>query len=517
MLFNSLIFIFAFLPVSLGGYYLLCATPLKPLRFAFLSLMSMVFYAHASWLFAVLLALSTAANLGLALLIQRLRDAGRTRAMQAVLMLGVTGNLLFLGYFKYTDFFLRILNGALGLRLPLQHLPLPIGISFYTFLFMASLADVARREIGKVRPDEFVSFSLFYPHLLAGPIVHYQELVPQMAVGPFWRRVPAHMVVGLAIFAIGLFKKTVLADTLAIYANRIFPVADAGGHPGVVSSWLGALGFTLQIYFDFSGYSDMAIGLSRLFGFRLPLNFHSPLKSANIVDYWRRWHMTLQRFIVAYLYPALAIPLTRWSVDRRMGDWVSFAVSVAMPTILTFVVVGFWHGAGWTYLLFGLMHGLYITVCEAWRKVRRNRRWRKVKVGRAETLAAHVLLLLAVIVAHVVFRAKTLAGAFAILGGMAGLGAGPEVAAPYAALGPWTNLVFVVLGYAFVLTLPNTQQIMGRYSPALDWDKWRKVAPPLVRLGFRPTPAWALAIGLILFLGIAFVMRGQTEFIYFRF
>ena len=517
MLFNSLIFLLAFLPASLTGYYLISATGLRAWRFNFLSIMSLLFYAYASWTFAALLAASTAVNLILAKLIERARDAARPGAARSVLTAGVIGNLLFLGYFKYSDFVIDNLNQALGLRLPLPHPSLPIGISFYTFLFMASLSDVARREIRHLDGKAYVSFSLFYPHLLAGPIVHWQDLVPQMRPGPSWWRVQSHLVIGTVIFSIGLFKKTVMADTIAIYVNQVFAISDTGGHPGFYSCWLASLSFTLQIYFDFSGYSDMAIGLARMFGFRLPLNFHSPLKSPNILEYWRRWHMSLLRLVVEYLFPFFAIPLNRWSINLQLGDWPSFAVSVAAPAILTLIVLGFWHGAGWTFLLFGLMHGFYIVSCEAWRKICRSQRWRKVRAGWTERFAAHVLLLLAVITAHAVFRAKTIASAFAILSGMVGLATGPEFLAPNAARGPWSNLVLVALGYAFVLILPNTQQIMGRYSPALDWPKWRHVALPDVTIQFRPTPTWAIGMGLVLFFGIVFIMRGQSEFIYFRF
>jgi D-alanyl-lipoteichoic acid acyltransferase DltB (MBOAT superfamily) len=516
MLFNSLLFIFLFLPVSLGGYYLLCATPLLRWRFAFLSLMSMVFYAFASWRFAALLAVSTAVNLLAAKTIQRLRDAGQGRASYTVLAAGIVANLLFLCYFKYLGFFVVNLNAIAGTALPVPSIALPIGISFYTFLFMGALVDVARRDIDRVDANQFVSFSLFYPHLLAGPLVHYQELVPQIERRPVLGRIPAHILVGTVIFGIGLFKKTVFADTIALYVAPVFKAAVAGQNPGFESSWLAALSFTLQIYFDFSGYSDMAIGLARMFGFKLPLNFHSPLRARNIVDYWRRWHMTLQRFIVAYLFPALAIPMTRWAVSRRMHEWSDFAVSVAAPTMITFLVVGFWHGAGWTFLMFGAMHGFYIICYEAWKKLRRRGKWRRIKPKRPEILAAHAVLLLSIIVAHVVFRAETVPVSGRILSGMIGFGdANPPAASP--ALGLATNFVLVIIGYLFVLVLPNTQQIMGRYDPALNWAQWRQEAPPVISIKFRPTALWAISIGLILFFGVIFIMRGQSEFIYFRF
>ena len=290
MLFNSLIFIFLFLPVSLLGYYSLCTGGLLRWRFAFLSAMSMVFYAYASWRFAALLALSTGFNLAAAKVIENRRDAGARGAMHWVLRGALVANLLFLCYFKYLGFFVDIVDTASGARWPHPDIALPIGISFYTFLFMGTLVDVSRGAIPHARAGAFVSFSLFFPHLLAGPLVHYEELVPQIERRPFLSRMPAHFLVGFAIFTIGLFKKTVLADTIALYVKPAFAAAEGGQHLEPSLCWLAALSFTLQLYFDFSGYSDMAIGLARMFGYKLPLNFHSPLRSVNIIDFWRRWH-----------------------------------------------------------------------------------------------------------------------------------------------------------------------------------------------------------------------------------
>jgi D-alanyl-lipoteichoic acid acyltransferase DltB (MBOAT superfamily) len=521
MLFNSLEFIFVFLPLSLIVYHVLSRPRLEVWRQPFLMLASLGFYAVGSFKFTLILAVSTAANLGLACLIQHLRDRNARQAMNLVLATGIAANVLYLIYFKYTNFLIGNFDGIFGWRIPCANIILPLGISFYTFQFIASLVDVARGEIKRLRPWYFLSFALFFPHLLAGPIVHYQELVPQMELPPRRSRTLSNIAIGLAIFSIGLFKKTVLADTMSIYADRVFDNAAHGAGVGVVFGWLAAASFTLQLYFDFSAYSDMAIGIARMFGFRLPLNFHSPLRAASIADYWRRWHMTLQRFLVSYLFQPLAIPLSRWAVEHDLGRWPTFWVSVALPTLVTFVIIGAWHGAGWTYVVFGVMHGIYLTVFEFWRlathrRTRGARRAAAVDQTGYRHLWANVLTLIAVLFANVMFRAADVPTALAMFRSMLGFGAG-HLAAAVPALGALPNALAVLLGFAIVLSFSNTQQILQRYSPVFDWEKWRHVALPWITWQWRLKSVPALATGVIFCLGVVFVMRGEARFIYFKF
>src|SRR5689334_9113554 len=279
-----------------------------------------------------------------------------------------------------------------------------------------------------MRPLDFALFASFFPQLIAGPITHYKEIVPQINGPLFGRLIWRNVMVGVVIFAIGLFKKTVIADTLSSYANPLFGDAAQGKALDVTFSWLAAITFTLQLYFDFSGYSDMAIGLGRMFGVKLPLNFHSPLRASNIADYWRRWHMTLQRFIVAYIFQPLSLPLNRWAAGRGLSAWPAFAAGVVIPTLVTFVAVGAWHGAGWTFILFGVMHAIYLSTYEAWAERRRQRRRHLKKIrktlpepGRAQILLGHVITLLCVIYANVMFRAHTVQDALSIWRGMTAL------------------------------------------------------------------------------------------------
>ncbi len=517
MLFNSLSFIFLLLPFALAGYYLLCVSRFEYLRLPFLILVSLIFYAVSALSFTVILCVSAGTNLMFACLIQLLRDRRADRAKHLVLALGILSNLAFLGYFKYADFFISNINQLIESEIPLLHVLLPLGISFYTFQFMASLIDVSRGEVARVRPLYFLSFALFFPHLLAGPIVHYEELVPQMERRSRRRRMMANLAIGVTIFSIGLIKKTVLADTMAAYSTPIYAAVHQGQAVGFVTSWLAALSFTLQVYFDFSAYSDMAIGLARMFGFQLPLNFHSPLRSRSITDYWRRWHMTLQRFIVSYLYQPLAIPLSRWCAQRRLGRWPTLAVATALPTLVVFIAVGFWHGAGWNYIVFGLMHGVYITVYEIWRAAtRRRRRGGKPPDGMITIVWSRALTLFVVVVANVMFRASDITAAGTLYLGMFGFSSGALTVA-YPVMGPLANAGCIAIGILIVFLLPNTQQIVGRYAPVLEWEKWRLIAPPLLNFEWRLNKKWAVATGVAVFLGVSFIMRGATEFIYFNF
>ena len=328
--------------------------------------------------------------------------------------------------------------------------------------------------------------------------------------------------VGLVIFAIGLFKKTVIADTLSSYANPWFADVTHGKALDVTFSWLAAITFTLQLYFDFSGYSDMAIGLGRMFGVKLPLNFHSPLRARSIIEYWRRWHMTLQRFIVAYMFQPLSLPLSRFAAERDLRGWPSFALEIAVPIIVTFVLVGLWHGAGWTFILFGLMHGLYLTVNEAWNLRHKNRNRKRRKQGLAplvekkiEGVFYHVITLLAVGYGNVMFRAASVRDALSIGRGSIGLNGGYD---PNMSLQHGFELgVVILLGVAIIAFMPNTQQIMRRFDPAFNAKEWVDVAPAMLSWTWAPNWAGLLFAGVTLFLGVMFIQRGQAVFLYFNF
>jgi D-alanyl-lipoteichoic acid acyltransferase DltB (MBOAT superfamily) len=421
------------------------------------------------------------------------------------LVFGLAANLSLLAYYKYANFFLASLNDVAGSQLQGWDIILPIGISFFTFTQIAFLVDCHRGLAGEYRFTHYTLFVSYFPHLIAGPVLHHKEMMPQFDARPGPNA--ADFAVGISIFVMGLAKKVLLADPMSVLVGPVFA---PGAEPQLIEAWIGALAYTMQLYFDFSGYSDMAIGLSRLFGVKLPLNFDSPYQAANIGEFWRRWHMTLSRFLRDYLY----VPLG----GNRRGQ-----VARYRNLMLTMVLGGLWHGAGWTFVVWGALHGLYLVVHHAWVGLRGPgpARW----WGRGLTL-------LAVMLAWVVFRAPDLATAGDILLGMAG-GNGVSLprgmaayAQPWLAVGlepafagiRWIDfsgprVPTLLLALALALWAPNTQQIFRHYTPAIE-----KI---IARAGkshwtWTPNRAWSLAFSLV-FLVCLFSMNRVSEFLYFQF
>lgn len=518
MLFSSFIFLFGFLPVTLAVFYGLgrWRTGAK----LALTLLSLAFYAVWRPVHLPLLLFSIAFNYLVGDTIQRRHAEGRANQVKLWLTLGVVTDLGLLAWFKYANFIADNLSLVSGRDLHLGRIALPLAISFFTFQKIGYLIDSARGEAKRIGVLDFALFAAFFPQLIAGPIVHYKEVVPQIRARRFGRLIWRNILVGLVMVSMGLFKKTVIADTLAAYANPMFAAAHDGQQLGAMASWLAAVSYTFQLYFDFSGYSDMAIGLGRMFGVKLPLNFHSPLRAASISDYWRRWHMTLQRFIVAYVFQPLSLPLNRLAATQGLGRWSAFLVGVGVPTFVTFVAIGIWHGAGWTFVLFGVLHALYVCLNAAWREWRTHRHRTLKRAGRvvskpglAEQTAYHLLTLLAVLFGNVLFRAATVGDALSVWRGMVALG-GLGTFTPGFNLG----LVAALFLSAFIIFfMPNTQQIMGRFDPAYNWREWRRVAPPAIPWTWRPSPSGLAFAGVALFLGVMFIQRGQAVFLYFNF
>ncbi len=513
MLFNSYSFLLLYLPVTAFVFFRLGAYSHK-LAAAWLAAASLFFYGWWNPAYVGLLLASIFFNYGVGIALAREWDAERTARRHLILALGVGADLALLGYFKYANFFVDTANRALGLEWEMQEILLPLGISFFTFTQIAFLADA---WAGKAREYNFIHYLLFvtyFPHLIAGPVLHHKEMMPQFARPETYVPAMENIAVGLTIFSIGLFKKAVLADGIAPYANAAFRAADQGESIDLLMAWGGVLAYANQIYFDFSGYSDMAIGLSRVFGVVLPLNFNSPYQATSIADFWRRWHITLSRFLRDYLY----VPLggNRRGPARR---WVNL--------MATMLLGGLWHGASWNFVVWGGLHGLFLAVNHAWVAFREARSWHRLP-----TWLAWALTFAAVLVAWVFFRATTTQGALGMLAGMAGLNGvslPSAIAAPLGGVANWLAQAGVTLrlggGSEFVLTwgwsvallaiallLPNTQEIMRHYRPGLDfvssgtrpWAAW------------RPSVAWAWAIAVLSGAG-ALSLSGATEFLYYQF
>jgi D-alanyl-lipoteichoic acid acyltransferase DltB (MBOAT superfamily) len=512
MLFNSAAFLLLFLPIALLLYHGVFARADR-WRQAFLIVLTVLFYAVGGRKFVLLLLVSVAVNYAVARWITVRRRRGASARVP--LAVGIGFDLALLFYFKY---FAAVIVGAgslFGFNVPLRHIVLPLGISFFTFQQIGFLIDLARGRFEMKRALDYAGFVLFFPQLLAGPIVRYEELVPQLRARPNGAA-SANILVGLTIFAIGLFKKVAIADTLAMVASPVFDASAHGAAPDAIACWVAALAYTAQIYFDFSGYSDMAIGTARMFGVVLPFNFHSPLRATSIIELWRRWHVTLSRWAQSYIFQPLTIPLTRFAADRAPGKRATFLLSFAVPIMLSMVVIGVWHGAGWTFVLFGALQGLYLIVNEAWRMAHRKaRKARKQAPPFYVEPAYRALTLVAFAVSSVAFRAPSLDTAGRMYAAMLGLGG--HAPFPIWPGGLAGAAAILVIPYAIVYLAPNTQNIMTRFDPVLDWAKWRNVDPAPITITWRMNAACAVASAVLLFAGFALMMRGTTNFIYFNF
>ncbi len=497
MVFSSLEFIYLFLPPVLVGYFALRAWGRENLIIWWLIAASLAFYAWWSPLHLLLLIGSVMANFALHRIILRKRSKG-------ALALGIAGNLATLAYFKYADFLIANVNLVPGVDLPALGIVLPLAISFFTFQQISFLCDTWRGEISECDFSRYCLFVVFFPQLIAGPIVLQKDTIPQFTLKVFRGRLSLNLAIGGTLFAIGLFKKIVLADGVAPLASAVFGLADAGHAVPFKAAWIGALAYTFQIYFDFSGYCDMALGLARMFGIRLPMNFNSPYKATSIVDFWRRWHITLSRFLRDYLY----IPLggNRHGPARRYGNLFA-----------TMVLGGLWHGASWNFVIWGALHGFYLTVNHAWSALFPDRSNASSLARAFYTSFGHAVTMIAVIFAWVPFRAETLDGALAVMSGMIGQTVLYDSQAWSAVLAnealSWTQFLVLAL---VVFYAPNSIELVGKYRPVID--AFSAVRARTV-LHWRPSRRWAVAMSGVF--GIALLqlyrLEDLTEFIYFNF
>jgi D-alanyl-lipoteichoic acid acyltransferase DltB (MBOAT superfamily) len=533
MLFNSYPFILLFLPAVLAGFFLL-GPARKGLALDWLILASLFFYAWWRPFNVLLIAPSIAINYALVTLLLRLGD-NRPALSRLAFWGGITFNLAFLAYFKYRNFFMTLSNDLTGTSLTFAQLILPLGISFITFQKIALLVDVRAGRVSQVRLRDYALFVLFFPQLIAGPIVHYRELMPQFAKAPIVLRWP-DCAVGLTLFFTGLFKKVIFADPIAALIAPTWQHA-ATGHPALLQAWAASLGYMLQLYFDFSGYSEMAMGAARLFGIILPYNFNSPMKAASIIDFWSRWHVTLTRFLTGYIFSPLTLGLTRKRaalglpiMGGRRTTLRAFLVLLAYPTMVTMLLAGIWHGAGYQFLVFGALHGVALVANHAWR-LRRPRWWAHEAIS--VIFCSWLLTFLFVVSAEVFFRAGSVADAFGILRGMSGangLTLPMALAAPLNhvlalhATGVWEGgedflriWGWIAAGLFVVLALPNSLEMLAAYDPALGF----KIRPAghtqlLQRLAWSPNAAWAMGLSAVTAGGLLSLDR-LSDFLYWHF
>lgn len=433
-----------------------------------------------------------------------------------VALTGICANLLLLFHFKYSNMFLGSVAGILGFEFELDPIVLPLAISFYTFTQIGYVVDVTKDPRSRCGFVDYCLFVLFFPHLIAGPVVRHSEIVPQFADRDLTPRA-SDFAAGTALFLMGLYKKTLLADPVSVHADWIFNQASSGEALTMLTAWVGSFAYGLQIYFDFSGYSDMALGIALMFAIRFPLNFDSPYKSSNITDFWKRWHMSLTRFFRDYLY----IPLG----GNRRGIMVQIR-----NILITFLVSGLWHGAGWTFVIWGALHGFYLAIHLSWRRIIKGLGWNIT--GRPWTVFASLMTLLAVTLAWVFFRAPdvdtALRMAFLMLGFegitiperwavrldswpiVSSLVNGVEIPSP--SIGWFWLCMHLATLAGVALFMPNTNQLFLGYHHIRDNSN--VVLDSNLRI--RPIYGWILGF---LLMGFVYTKFGSvpSPFIYFNF
>jgi alginate O-acetyltransferase complex protein AlgI len=541
MLFNSYEFIFVFLPLSLACFFLF---GIVSRTWALRSIIatSLLFYAWWRPVNVLIIAPSIIINFGLARTLLYLRENEKQRlSSMIVLVIGIAFNVAFLGYFKYIDFIRNATNDVFGTNLVLTNIILPLGISFITFQKIAFLVDVHANRVKSFTLQDYSLFVLFFPQLIAGPIVHYREMMPQFHSASC-RFKKEDCAVGLTLLFFGLFKKVVLADSIAPLITPIYEQAAMGISISLLPAWMAAIGFMLQLYFDFSGYTDMALGAARFFGIRLPQNFDSPLQSSSIIDFWLRWHMTLTRFLTAYIYNPLALWLTRRrlstgrpGVGGRNTTVGAFVYLLMFPTMLTMFVSGLWHGAGYGFICWGVLHGFYLTVNHAWRLVRPKLWPDASSYQRFMKPVGLILTFISVSSAIVLFRSSTIGSAMNLAKGMMGLNGIALPEAIYAHFGPFASwmhriginsyeqsgkdfimmIIWVATLTFIALTFPNTLQILARYEPALGVKPGRAQLRGRI-IEWNPSVAWAVVVAAISAIGVLFI-GGPSEFLYWQF
>ena len=537
MLFNSLKFLFLFLPITMLGFHLLGRYGRGPV-IAWLAFMSVVFYAAWNPFFVFFLIGSILVNYLVAARIAAApEDSPRRRRL---LTLGVALNLLALFYFKYLYKTLLLIKALHLANLNPHPILLPLGISFFTFTQISYLVDLAQ---GQAERQDFLSYLLFvtfFPHLIAGPILHHKEMMPQFGrieppqpatANPQPATAPPRrfrlkwedFAVGFTWFLMGLAKKVLIADKLGPTADIAFANA---GSLSAANAWAGLIVYSMQLYFDFSGYSDMALGLARIFSIRFPLNFDSPYKATSVTEYWQRWHMTLTRYITLYLYNPLLLSVQRRRIARgkktsrkALATFGGFTAMVAYPTMVTMLLTGLWHGAGLQFLVFGGIHGVYLTANQAWRHFRQrvHNAPAPPRPAGLVRLAMMIGVYLQVTFALIFFRSNSMHAAFALIRDLFGAN-GP---------GHFDELLAGALAFALfpvVWFLPTTQQVLGQEtgpggiatSPGTP-----SVNPPpaptlFARLRWRPSIAWALVMVLLFFASLA-NLDSTARFLYFQF
>lgn len=491
MLFNSYIFIGLFLPLTLLLFYALAKWQGATAAKLWLVIASLFYYGWWNPAYLTLMLGSVTFNFFTGRVLSQYR-------YKTYLLFGMLVNLGFLGYFKYANFFVDNINEFLNVNWTLSTIILPLAISFFTFQQIAYLVDTYKGELKEYSFLDYTLFVTFFPQLIAGPIVHHKEMMPQFEKEETYVFDWKNLSVGLSLFAIGLFKKVMIADSLSDKVQNVFSASDALLPLSTINAWAGVLAYSFQIYFDFSGYTDMAIGIGTMFGIMLPLNFNSPYKAQNIIEFWRRWHMTLSKFLRDYVY----IPLggNRKGEPRRL-----------INLMLTMIIGGVWHGAGWTFIFWGFLHGAYLVINHTFHSVKKSLGWYHKHNTTLSIITSQAFTFLFIVIAWVFFRSETMTGGLHLVSCMFGVGS-DSLHEVTSLIKP--KLYFSLLGlFAWVILLPNAQEIM---STALLKSPQKKTGAFLGYLQWSPNKRWAVLTILMLTTSILSLSK-VSEFLYYQF
>lgn len=497
MLFNSYIFIFLFLPVTLIIFFAIGSRGNHQIANSWLVVSSLFFYGwwNPVYLFLIIISILFNYFIGIFLCKKSKHQNKISVNNRLLLTTGIVINLGLLVFFKYANFIVGTSNDWLGTAFNHHQIILPLALSFFTFQQIAFLVDANRGETSEYNFIHYCLFVVFFPQLIAGPIVHHRDIIPQFKNEAIYKVNLNNLAVGITIFTIGLFKKVVFADGIATYATPVFSAAFQGIAPSFLEAWCGALSYTMQLYFDFSGYSDMAIGLGWMFGIKLPMNFFSPYKSVNIIEFWSRWHMTLSQFLRDYLY----IPLggNRKGILRRY-----------INLMITMLLGGLWHGSSWMFVFWGGLHGFYLIINHLWRAMQKTQGRDKSGSTILGTTMARCLTIFAVVVGWVFFRAEDLNSAKLIINGMFGIN-GFKLGILLDSV--WKGYIWIIVLSCIVLLLPNSLQLLSRFNPALSDN----IESPF-RFYWKPNFVWGITIAVMFSLAILSFSQ-VMEFIYFQF
>jgi len=506
MTFTSFQFILLFLPACYVGFLLVHRLLGWNGVYGYLALASLVFYGMVAPLLAAILTVSVLFNYVMGTAIRLRRQENKPAGILA--LAAIAANLVALGYFKYTTFFIDIANSLAGTGIAHLDIIVPVGVSFFTFTQIGFLIEALKGQVQRVGLHKYALFATFFPCVTAGPLLLQRDIFGQMDDRADRAFDSVALSVGLTMFGIGLFKQVILADSIAPYADIAFEGVAMGAAIAPMEAWLGSLAYSLQLYFDFSGYSDMAVGLGFMFGIRLPLNFNSPFKATSISDFWRRWHMTMTRFFTTYLFTPMAMNNARSAQKNGHSPSRKWLQASALPIFYTFVMAGIWHGAGYTFVLYGLIHGLALAIDDGWKH------FRMPPVGAPMGWA----LTMAVVVSGLVmFRAPSVEVATIMLSSMwgittltgAGFGSDPVLIDVASAM-----TLILALG-AVVLLAPNSQQILR--------GTWISSDPQPENAVFRENPvrwvpnaAWAVVAAIVMVIGFT-SLGGDTGFLDYSF